>query len=122
MSEIGKRNPACGIDAAGLTTSGRVHYNFGEALLYEEAIRRGEATLTAHGALIAETGQHTGRSAKDKFVVRDAQTEPHVWWDNNTPMSPAHFETLLADFTAHARDKDLFVQDHLGFELETLSN
>jgi phosphoenolpyruvate carboxykinase (ATP) len=114
MSEIGKRNPACGIDAAGLTTSGRVHYNFGEPLLYEEAIRRGEAKLTAHGALIAETGQHTGRSAKDKFVVRDARTEPHVWWDNNKPMSPAHFETLLADFTAHARDKDLFVQDLIG--------
>jgi phosphoenolpyruvate carboxykinase (ATP) len=114
MIEIGKRNPACGIDAEGLTTNGKVYYNLNEAGLYEEAIRRGEARLTAHGALVAETGQHTGRSAKDKFVVRDQQTEPHVWWDNNKPMSPAHFDALLADFKAHATDKDLFVQDLIG--------
>jgi phosphoenolpyruvate carboxykinase (ATP) len=114
MSEIGKRNPDCGVEAAGLTTRGKVLYNLGEAELYEEAIRRGEARLTAHGALAAETGQHTGRSAKDKFVVRDRQTEPHVWWDNNKPMSPEHFDTLLADFKAHATAKDLFVQDLVG--------
>ena len=73
MSEVGKRNPACAIDRIGLKTTGMVRYNFGAAALYEEAIRRGEARLTAHGALVAETGQHTGRSPKDKFVVRDAE-------------------------------------------------
>ncbi|HEU4985830.1 MAG TPA: phosphoenolpyruvate carboxykinase, partial [Rhizobiaceae bacterium] len=77
-------------------------------------IRRGEAKLTAHGAIVAETGQHTGRSAKDKFVVRDADTEPHVWWDNNMSMSRQHFDTLYADFIAHAADRDLFVQDLIG--------
>src|SRR5690606_11236061 len=77
-------------------------------------IRRNEARLSAHGALVAETGQHTGRSPKDKFVVRDAGTEPHVWWDNNKAMSPAQFDTLFADFLAHAADKDLFVQDLVG--------
>jgi phosphoenolpyruvate carboxykinase (ATP) len=114
MTETGKRNPACGIDATGLKTSGSVHYNLNAAALYEEAIRRGEARLTAHGALVAYTGQHTGRSPKDKFVVRNAATETHVWWDNNKPMSEAHFDALLADFTAHAADKDLFVQDLVG--------
>ncbi len=114
MNEIGKRNPACGIDAAGLTTTGKVHYNSTEAELYEEAIRRGEARLTAHGALVAETGQHTGRSAKDKFVVRDAATDPHIWWDNNKALSPEHFDRLLADFQAHAKARDLFVQDLVG--------
>ena len=114
MNETGKRNRDCGIETAGLTTAGRVHYNFGRSALYEEALRRGEARLTAHGALLAETGQHTGRSAKDKFVVRDASVEPHVWWDNNKPMAPEHFEALHADFLAHARDKDLFVQDLVG--------
>ena len=74
MNETGKRNPACGIDAAGLTTSGTVHYNLAAAALTEEAIRRGEARLTAHGALAAETGSHTGRSPKDKHIVRDALT------------------------------------------------
>jgi phosphoenolpyruvate carboxykinase (ATP) len=114
MSELGKRNPAFGIEAVGLKTTGTVRYNFGAAALYEEAVRRGEARLSAHGALVAETGQHTGRSAKDKFVVRDDNTEPHVWWDNNKAMSPAQFDTLLADFLAHAADKDLYVQDLVG--------
>jgi phosphoenolpyruvate carboxykinase (ATP) len=112
--ELGKRNPAVGIDAIGLKTTGAVRYNFSEPELYEEAIRCGEAKLTAHGALVAYTGQHTGRSPKDKFVVRDASTEDQVWWDNNKPMTPAHFDTLLADFLAHADDKDLFVQDLVG--------
>ncbi|TIS81909.1 MAG: phosphoenolpyruvate carboxykinase (ATP), partial [Mesorhizobium sp.] len=55
MSEAGKRNPDCAIDAIGLKTTGTVRYNFGAAELYEEAIRRGEAKLTAQGALVAET-------------------------------------------------------------------
>ena len=114
MQEIGERNPKCGIEAAGLTGTGKVHYNLGEADLYEEAIRRGEARLTAHGALVAQTGQHTGRSAKDKFVVRDANTDPKVWWDNNKPISPQHFENLLADFIEHAKGRELFVQDLIG--------
>ncbi|RWB01188.1 phosphoenolpyruvate carboxykinase [Mesorhizobium sp.] len=114
MSEAGKRNPAWAIDRIGLKTTGAVRYNFGEAVLYEDAIRRGEARLTAHGALVAETGQHTGRSPKDKFVVRDETTGPHVWWDNNKSISPAQFDTLLADFRAHAADKDLYVQDLVG--------
>jgi phosphoenolpyruvate carboxykinase (ATP) len=114
MEEIGKRNPATGIETAGLTGTGTVHYNLCEAELYEQAIRRCEARLTAHGALLAYTGQHTGRSPKDKFVVRDAKTENNVWWDNNKPMSPAHFEALLTDFLAHARGRDLFVQDLEG--------
>ncbi|TGT73647.1 MULTISPECIES: phosphoenolpyruvate carboxykinase [unclassified Mesorhizobium] len=114
MSEAGKRNPDCAIDAIGLKTMGMVRYNFGAAELYEEAIRRGEARLTAQGALVAETGQHTGRSSKDKFVVRDEATEPHVWWDNNKAISPGEFEALLADFRAHAADKDLYVQDLVG--------
>ncbi|MER9304048.1 phosphoenolpyruvate carboxykinase [Mesorhizobium sp. M0293] len=114
MSEVGKRNSACAIDHIGLKTTGMVRYNFGAAALYEESIRRGEARLTAHGALVAETGQHTGRSPKDKFVVRDGATEPHIWWDNNKAISPAQFDTLLADFRAHAADKDLYVQDLVG--------
>ncbi|PSJ58046.1 phosphoenolpyruvate carboxykinase [Kumtagia ephedrae] len=114
MGEIGIRNPGCGIERIGVRTSGKVHYNFGRAALYEEAIRRNEAQLSADGALVAYTGQHTGRSPKDKFVVRDAATADQVWWDNNAAMTPARFETLLADFRAHAADKDLFVQDLVG--------
>ena len=100
MKEVGRRNPACGIGSAGVKTSGTVHYNLEAAPLYEEAIRRGEATLTADGALVAYTGQHTGRSPKDKFVVRDGVVDAHVWWDNNKPMTPAQFDDAMADLVA----------------------
>src|SRR6185369_13542182 len=98
MTEIGKRNPDCGLGTAGLTTAGTVAYNLGAAELVESALARREARLTAHGALAAETGRHTGRSPRDKHIVRDARTEATVWWDNNRAMSPAHFDTLHGDF------------------------
>jgi phosphoenolpyruvate carboxykinase (ATP) len=63
---------------------------------------------------VALTGQHTGRSPKDKFIVRDANTDGRVWWDNNKPMTPQHFDNLLADFIDHARGRELFVQDLVG--------
>ncbi len=114
MGEIGKRNPAIGINDIGVRTTGAVSYNLDAPALYEQALQRGEARLSAHGALVATTGQHTGRSPKDKFIVRDAATMPNVWWDNNAPMEPERFDALLADFRAHAADKDLFVQDLIG--------
>ena len=73
-----------------------------------------EAHIAAHGPLVADTGVHTGRSPKDKFVVRDAETDPVVWWDNNNAMTVEHFDTLLADFLAHAEGKTLFAQDLYG--------
>ncbi len=99
---------------AGFRDLGSVRYNYSEAELYEEAIRNGEAVLTAHGALRALTGQHTGRSAKDKHIVRDENTENQIWWDNNRPMSPEHFAVLRADMLAHCRGKTLYVQDLIG--------
>jgi phosphoenolpyruvate carboxykinase (ATP) len=88
-----------------------VIHNTGTAELIELAIGRGEARFSAGGALAVETGVHTGRSVQDKFTVRDASTEKVVWWDNNKPMSPEQFELLWADFQAHARTRELFVQD-----------
>jgi len=113
-SETGTFNKSCGIGSTGLSGLGDVRYNLEAADLYELAIRGGEAKLTANGALVAYTGQHTGRSPKDKFVVRDTDTESRVWWDNNKSISPTQFETLFADFVAHAKGKDLFVQDLNG--------
>lgn len=114
MEELGIHNLENGLAEIGLGEVARVHYNFTESQLYEEAIRRGEANLTADGALRAITGQHTGRSAKDKFVVRDADTDGEIWWDNNKPLSPEHFSILHQDMLAHAKGKSLFVQDLIG--------
>ena len=114
MGEIGRRNSAVGVDDIGVKTSGTVFYNLEAPALYELSLSRMEARLSAHGALVATTGQHTGRSPKDKFIVRDSATAPAVWWDNNAVMEPVHFDRLLADFRAHAMGKDLFVQDLVG--------
>ncbi len=79
--------------------------------LYEEALRRGEGAISRSGALVVETTPHTGRSPNDKFIVRDALTDQAVWWENNQPLSPAHFNRLYDDMLAHARGLSLFAQD-----------
>ena len=74
MSEdLGVRNPSAGIGLCGLSTTGVVRHNFREAELVELAVSRGEATLTAHGALRALTGQHTGRTGHPDFIARCAE-------------------------------------------------
>lgn len=91
-----------------------LHHNLAPAALYEAALQRGEAQLTADGALLAYTGQHTGRSPNDKFVVRDAATETSVDWGKvNQPTTPAVFEGLLRKMGQWAQGRDLFVQDLL---------
>jgi len=88
-----------------------VLHNAPVAALYEQAIRRGEGQVTATGAFAVVTGAHTGRSAADKFVVRDQETEDTVWWDNAKALTPAQFDSLHRDFLEHASHKNLFVQD-----------
>ncbi len=103
------------IETFPLSAAGKVHLNNSPVQLIESSIRRGETRFASTGALVAETGEHTGRSVKDKFTVRDELTEGKVWWDNNFSMSRAHFEVLLEDFKAHAKGLELYVQDlHVG--------
>ncbi len=100
----------------GLKAGATVHANLGTAPLIELAVNRGEGMLSKDGAFVVETGKHTGRSANDKFTVKDAETESTVWWGkSNKPMDPAHFAALKADFLAALAEKDtLFVQQLFG--------
>ena len=110
------RTPAQGLSSQGIATHATLHWNLITAPLVEHAIRRGEGRLAKHGPLVVATGQHTGRSAQDKFIVRDAETENTIWWGKtNKGMTPEHFAALKADFFAAlgARD-ELFVQDLFG--------
>jgi len=103
---------AHGLEALGIVRSGRVHWNLSPAALYEEALRRGEGVLAAEGPLVARTGQHTGRSPNDKFVVRDATTEQQVHWGNvNRPIEQADFDALHRDMMTYVQDKELYVLD-----------
>src|SRR5579871_2338946 len=105
---------AFGLEAHGFRNLKAVNWNVSAPALYEEAIHRNEGHVAKDGPLVVLTGIHTGRSASDKFVVRDANTESQVWWDNNKAMSPAHFDALHADMMAHAEGKELFAKDLFG--------
>jgi phosphoenolpyruvate carboxykinase (ATP) len=89
----------------------KIRRNMREAELIEAIIRRDEGRLAASGAVVVETGQHTGRSAEDKYIVRDSETDQAIWWDNAKAMTEEQFERLLADFIAFARHKEIFVED-----------
>jgi phosphoenolpyruvate carboxykinase (ATP) len=114
VNETGVRNSSFGADKFGFRNLSGVNWNFGTALLYEHAVRNGEASLTADGALCAETGIFTGRSPKDKYAVRDATTEKTMWWAGNQAITAEQFQNLYEDFIAHAEGMSLFAQDLYG--------
>jgi phosphoenolpyruvate carboxykinase (ATP) len=96
-------------DRPAIETRGAVHLNLSPARLYEEALRRGEASLAAEGPLVALTGEHTGRSANDKFIVRD-EASREVWWGKvNRPLDAAAFAALRERVEARLAERDVFV-------------
>ncbi len=105
MKETGLRNGAHGADKFGFKDLAAVHWNLTEPALYEHAIANKEGNVVEGGAFCAETGVHTGRSPKDKFVVCDDSTEKTIWWEKNGKLTPAQFDVLLADFIEHAKGK-----------------
>jgi phosphoenolpyruvate carboxykinase (ATP) len=114
MKNFGVFNPSKDATSTGFKKLKAVRWNFEAPALYEEALQRNEAMLVKGGALRVDTGIFTGRSPKDKFVVKDAMTTDTVWWDNNGAITPGQFDLLFADFLAHAEGKELFAQDLYG--------
>jgi phosphoenolpyruvate carboxykinase (ATP) len=112
--EQGIRNPAHGAEKIGLGAARMIYWNLLAPELYEFAIAWGEAEIVAGGAICAETGVHTGRSPKDKYIVLDDMTRDTVWWDNNGQMTHDRFQVLLDDFLSHSTDKTLYAQDLLA--------
>lgn len=111
MTTDGRANPEQPIESQGIVGAGAVHYNYLEPALVEAAILRGEGHLGQGGTLLCTTGKFTGRSPRDKFVVRTPLTEHSIWWANNTPMAPEAWATLKADMLTHIKGRELFVQD-----------
>jgi phosphoenolpyruvate carboxykinase (ATP) len=96
----------------GFERLGAVHYNLAPPQLYEEAVRRGEARLVAHGPLAARTDPHTGRSPNDRFVVDEPSSRGHVGWGKvNRPLPEATFEALRGGMGRYAVGAELFVRD-----------
>ncbi len=88
------------------------YWNLTTEALYEEAVFRGEGATTSGGPFVANTGKHTARSATDKFVVREADSEGNVWWGvYNRPFAADKFEVLYDRMLGFLQGHDVFVQD-----------
>ncbi len=106
-------NPSTPLSSHGLEPSGKVHWNLGWEELHGIAVERGEATLTSHGVLLATTGERTGRSPNDRFIVNESGMADDVWWgDVNRPIPASSFDKLLKKTRDHLDKADqVFVKD-----------
>ena len=112
MKNVGFRPSRFGLDNHSLAGVKTAYWNLNAPPLLEHALQRQDGQMTKHGAFIALTGEHTGRSPNDRFVVEEDSTKNDIWWgDVNRPIAPAQFDGVLAKLTAHLEGKDVFVQD-----------
>ncbi len=112
MQNLGVNPSHYGLENHGIKDALFVHWNLGTAALIENALSQREGLLAAGGALVVRTGLHTGRSPKDKYVVRTPDLEDDIWWGPvNQPMAPERFNSLYRRALAYMQDKRLYVQD-----------
>lgn len=96
----------------GLTVEEHWHHNLSVPALIEAAIRRGEGVLTVDGALATTTGEFTGRSPRDRFIVREPEVEAEVHWGPvNQPFDPERFERLCERVATYLREREAYVVD-----------
>ncbi|HJQ31735.1 MAG TPA: phosphoenolpyruvate carboxykinase (ATP), partial [Pyrinomonadaceae bacterium] len=110
--EEGRRRSDVGLNSIGIRPEKTVYWNLNTPELYEVIARRGEGSLSAHGALMVDTGEHTGRAAKDKAIVREPSSEEKIFWGEvNKEFSQSAFDRLRERMMAYASTRELFVQD-----------
>ena len=109
-----------GLENHGIRNPDTIYWTLHTPVLYEHAIRRREARLAHLGPMVVRTGQYTGRSPKDKFVVREPSSEAHVAWGKvNQPMTEASFDNLHRRLMAYLQARELYVQDcYVGADAE----
>ena len=114
MKEVGENFSTSGPENHGFSSLKSVSWNLDQEDIYKIILERGEGKVSKDGAMVVTTGVHTGRSAKDKFVVRESKNMDAIWWDNAKEMSEENFDTLHKDMADFSKNKDLFVQDLFG--------
>ena len=96
----------------GLKNTGNQFWNLTPAELVEDTILQGQGLLSDTGALAIDTGEFTGRSPQDRFIVEDDITKDSVWWGGiNKGISEAHFDTIYERMQAYLSGRDLYVRD-----------
>ena len=112
MNEYGRKAENASISTLGLNNVAAAYWNLEPAQLIEETLVRGEGVLTNTGALAVDTGEFTGRSPKDRFIVEDEITKDAVWWGGiNIKFDAAKFDALYNRVTAYLSGKEVYVRD-----------
>jgi phosphoenolpyruvate carboxykinase (ATP) len=100
------------LENQGLANLRMAYWNLPTEALYEEIAFRREARIARNGPIVVHTGKHTGRSANDKFVVKEGSTDENIWWgEYNRPFSPEKFNDLYNRMQGYLQGRDVFVQD-----------
>jgi len=101
-----------GLGNHGLSNLRKVYWNLPREALYEEVVFRGEGHISKMGPIVVRSGSHTGRAAKDKWIVREPDSEEYVWWgQQNRPISAQQFTETYNRVQGFLQGRDLFVQD-----------
>ncbi|MBD3906443.1 phosphoenolpyruvate carboxykinase (ATP) [Chryseobacterium sp. Ch-15] len=96
----------------GIKPSKEVYWNLSMAQLVSQTLKRNQGIITSSGALACDTGEFTGRSPKDKYIVLDDKTKDSIWWGEvNHPFSPEDFDSLYDSIINHLSDRDIYVRD-----------
>jgi len=115
MNNVGKYVSNNGIENQNINSKNDVFWNFGPELLYEHTIKQGLGVMSKGGALVVETGQHTGRSANDKFMVDEPSSRDNIWWGKvNKAISEENFNIAEKQILAYLNERNLYVQDLYG--------
>ncbi len=112
MQHLGPYMSQYKLDYLGIHNANIVYWNLPTPRLYEEAIRRGEGAIVHLGPMVIHTGEHTGRSPRDRYIVREPTTESNIWWGEvNQAMTTQQFNGLYRKARAYTQNRDLFVFD-----------
>ncbi len=112
MKEVGNKNPKADLHVHKITDYKTAFWNLEPSVLINETLEKKQGTLSHNGTLVIKTGKYTGRSPKDRFIVKDHITSDNVDWNEvNQPFSPESFNILFEKVTNYFRGKDIYIKD-----------
>jgi phosphoenolpyruvate carboxykinase (ATP) len=112
MNIIGWNPSRHGLENHGIQNVKTAYWNMPTSALYEHVVRRDEGMVSHLGPIVVRTGDHTGRSPNDKFLVKEPSSENHIWWGEiNRPFEPDKFDALYKRLCTHLQGREVYVQD-----------
>jgi len=115
MNNHGKHISSKGLNTHNISNKKDIYWNIGAEILYEHSLKNKSGIISKGGALVVETGIHTGRSANDKFMVVEDSSQDNIWWGKvNAALSEENFDKIHGKILAYLNERDLYVQDLYG--------